>query len=321
MERKLSLFGPLVLIAAGTLWLMISSGKIPSENLWALTHYWPFLLIGAGIGLILSPFWKYSPMVMDILIVGGAVLTIVFAPQLGWQNPSMFSIIQNGNFFIGLGEPGSGNILTETRKVGNFQSIKLDYPAQVVITQGSVESVKVEAEDNVLPGLKTQVQNDRLGIFYKVDDGRHVNPKKPVKITIVVKNLNTVDFTSAGDLTINGLTTDKLDISLSSAGNFKMSELNVKALSVNLSGAGSMTASGITDNLDVNISGFGSFNGKELHGKFAHVNLTGAGGAIVWVDGSLNVNISGAGSVNYYGSPTVNKQVSGVGGVNKSGDK
>jgi hypothetical protein len=55
MERKLSLFWPLTLIAAGVIWLLVSAGKLPAENLWALTHFWPFLLIGAGVGLILQP--------------------------------------------------------------------------------------------------------------------------------------------------------------------------------------------------------------------------------------------------------------------------
>jgi 4-hydroxy-2-oxoglutarate aldolase len=32
-------------------------GRIPSENLWALARFWPFLLIAAGIGLILRSYW------------------------------------------------------------------------------------------------------------------------------------------------------------------------------------------------------------------------------------------------------------------------
>jgi hypothetical protein len=197
----------------------------------------------------------------------------------------------------------------------------VDYPAQVFITQGNAESVRIEAEDNVLPGLKSEVRNGQLRIFYKSEDGRHVNPKKIVKITIVVKDLKDVDFTSAGELNIKGLKTDNLSLSLSGAGNLILDNILVEKLDVNLSGAGSMTASGTADDLDVNISGFGNFEGSELYGKTARVNISGAGSATVWADDELDAEISGAGSINYYGSPNVTKQINGIGDVSHKGNK
>ena len=321
MEQRRSLFGPLLLIAAGVIWLLVKSGTIPAANLWALTHIWPFLLIAAGLGIILRSYWKYTSIVLDVLIIGGAILAILYAPQLGWTNPSIISMINNSEPFIGPGERGSGNVVTETRDVSGFQAIDISYPAQVLVKQGSKESLEIEAEDNLLPGLKTQVKNGVLDIFYKTTNGKHVNPTKTVKITIVVKDLTSVDFTSAGDLTIENLKTNALDVSLSGAGNLKLNKILVKALGVDLSGAGSMSASGTADDLNLNISGFGDFKGTDLHSKDAQVDISGAGSATMWVDNNLDAQISGAGSISYYGSASVTKQVSGVGGVNHLGNK
>jgi hypothetical protein len=322
MEQKRSLFGPLLLIAAGVIWLLVKSGTIPSGNLWALTHIWPFLLIAAGLGIILRPYWRYTSIMLDVLIIGGAILAIVFATQLGWASPSMLSMFNNnGEVFMGPGERGSGNVVTEAREVSGFRAIEVSYPAQVLVMQGNEESLKIEAEDNLLPNLKTQVRNGTLEIFYKRENGKHVNPTKTVKITIIVKDLAEVDFTSAGELTIEKLKSDNLDVSLSGAGNLDLDDIRVKGLGVNLSGAGSMTASGVADNLDLNISGFGDFKGADLHGKVARVNISGAGSATVWVDEDLTAGISGAGSISYYGSASVTKQISGVGGVNRIGNK
>lgn len=321
MSQPKTLFGPLLLIAAGVIWLLTKSGNIPASNLWALTHVWPYVLIAAGLGLILRSYWQYANILLDIVIIGGAVLAIVYAPQLGWDNPSMITVIGNNDFYVGPSTPGSGKVITQTRDVDDFTAIQMDYFAQVTVTQGSATSVKVEAEDNVLPGLQTRVRNDALEIFYKVEDGEHVRPTKPIKITIVVKDLKEVDFGSAGELTLNGIETDALDISLSGAGNLKVNDLVVRKFGVDLSGAGSMSASGEADDFTLNISGFGSFNGKELHSKTADINLSGAGSATVWVDDKLDANVSGVGSVNYYGSPSVSKNVSGVGSVSRSGDK
>ena len=320
MSKTRSLFGPLLLIAIGAIWLLTKSGSVPSANLWALTYVWPYVLIVAGIGLILRAYWEYSNMLVDVLIVGGVVLAILFAPTLGWNTPSTSVFVFDGNRF-GPGIAGSGSIVSEMREVTDFHAIEVDYPAQVFVTQGSATSVEVEADDNFLPGLQTRVRNGTLEISYKADDGEWVNPSKGVKITIVIKELDKVSIDSAGDLELDGIKSDKLRISVSGAGNVDLKDIDVKELSIDMSGAGNILASGDADEFDLETSGFGNFNGKDLHTKTAKIEMSGAGSSTVWVDDELDVDISGAGSVNYYGSPNVTKNVSGVGSVSRSGDK
>lgn len=321
MEQKRSIFWPLFLIAAGVIWLLVKAGTIPSANLWALTYIWPFVLIALGVGIILRSFWKHAFILVDLVLIGGAVLAILYASQMGWNHPSMLSLINIDEPFIGLGEPGSGNIVTETRQVSDFSAIDVNYPAQVIVKQGAKESVEIQAEDNLIPNLRTQVRGGVLDISYKRENGRHVNPTKFVKITVLVKDLDDVEFTSAGELIIEKLETDTLDVSLSGAGSLKLDDIQVKNLSVNLSGAGNTIASGTADHLAVNISGLGDFKGADLHGKDADIHISGAGSATVWVDDELSAEISGAGSVDYYGSASVTRQISGVGSVKHLGDK
>jgi hypothetical protein len=321
MEQQRSLFGPLLLIAAGAVWLLIKAGVVPGENLWALTHIWPYLLIAAGAGLILRGYWRYASVLMDVLIIGGILLAIVFAPRLGWQNPSLLGGFWHEGWYLGPGSPGSGNIVTQTRDVSGFDSVQVEFPAEVFISQGGEESVKVKADDDFLPGLKTEVHNGTLEIFYDTSNGRRVNPTEALTVTIVVRELKDVEFSSAGKLTVEELEGDSLDISLSGAGSMELKEISVEQLSISLSGAGSMTASGSATQLNLQISGFGSFDGGDLRADTADVGLSGAGSATLWVEQKLDAQISGAGSVNYYGDASVTRQVSGLGGVNHIGDK
>ena len=322
MSKPRSIFGPLLLIAVGAIWLLTKSGSIPSSNLWALTYVWPYVLIAAGVAIILRSYWSYANVLMDVVIIGGVILAIFFAPQLGWDAPSSIFVFHDGDFYVGPGEPGSGKLITETRDVGDFTAVELGYPAQVFVTQGSSASVKIEAEDNLLSGLQTRVRGGTLEIFYRVDGGKRVNPTKPVKIILVVKDLKSANISSAGELSLEDIEADNLDLAVTGAGNLKLNDVVVmRDLSVNLSGAGNVTASGEADHFRLDISGFGSYNGRELHTMTADINLSGAGSATVWVDEELEASISGAGSVSYYGSPNVTKQISGVGGVNHLGDK
>ena len=321
MSTPRSLFGPLLLIAVGAVWLLTRSGYLPSSNLWALTHVWPYILIAAGAGLILRAYWRQANLLMDVIIVGGVTAAIFFAPALGWDNPSVNTFMFDDNGFIGPYTPGSGNVVTQTRELDDFQKIEVDYPAQVIVVQGDETSVKIEAEDNFIDGLQTRVQNETLRIFYRVEDGDRVRPTKVVKVTVTVKELTDVNFGGAGDLTLEGIQSDELNLDVSGAGNLKLNDIDAKELSIDMSGAGNISASGEADALKMVISGFGNFNGKDLQVMTADVNLSGAGSATLWVEDRLEAGISGAGSINYYGSPEVTRRVSGVGSVGKSGDK
>ncbi len=318
MNKKFSLFSPLLLIATGAMWLLIQQGIVPTANLWALTYLWPFLLIAVGLSLILRSYWKYSPLVLDVLLVGGAFAAVFYAGQLGWAN--MPSYVFQGSHF-GQGQPGSGKVITAAREVNDFHGITVEYPAEIVIKQGSAESLKIEAEDNVIKDLRTAVKAGMLTIDRGSDRDLWVRPTKPVRITIVVKELDEFNFNSAGIVKLDSLKSDTLDLNINGAGSLTLDDIQVKILNCRLDGAGTLTLSGSVDNLTVDMSGFGSFKAADLKAQIADVRIDGAGSATVWVEKSLTADISGAGSISYYGSPTLTKNVDGVGSINSLGNK
>lgn len=319
--KERSIFWPLAMIAAGVLWLLVGMGYIPHANLWALTHILPFLLIALGLGLILRAYWRFAGMLVALLVVVGAVLAVVYAPQLGWNNTPDWTVWNFGPDFGG-SLPGSGVIKTETRQITDLDAVTVDYPADIIIRQGDKSSLTITADDNLLPQLRTDVQNGNLTIENSVHNwNQRVRPTETVQVTLTVQNLHQVAFTNAGQLHIEGLKTDNLNITVSGAGDLNLSELEVKNLSCFLSGAGNFNADGTADNITVRISGFGNFNGGDLQTQSADANISGAGNATLWVESQLDANISGAGSIRYYGTPTVTKHVSGVGDVRNLGEK
>ena len=317
MKEHRSLFWPLTLIAAGVIWLLISMGQIPAGNLWALTHIWPYVLIALGVGLILRGLWRPLGTVITALVVIGAAAAVYSAPQLGWDDAPAWSIHED--FGVG-GVRGSGILKTETRKVSGFDALALDYPAEVIIKQGASESLTIEAEDNLLPQLSTEVRDGTLHIENNESNyNDRVNPTKIIRITITVKELREVDFSSAGKLTVNGLKGKSLDIYLSGAGDITLNDLELDQLTAGLSGAGKFTASGTATNLKMTISGLGNLEAADLTVQTADIEISGAGSVTVRVEEHLEVSISGAGSVTYYGSPTVTKSISGAGDVKQAG--
>ncbi len=320
MERRLHLFWPLALIAAGVIWILVVLGTIPAANLWALTYVWPVLLIGAGVSLILRPYWRFASPVVSAVIIAIVLLSVLFAAQLGWnQLPAVdFS---HGTLFWGGTVRGSGHVITEQRDVKGFTAISLAYPASVVILQGTTESLTIEAEDNVVAALRTEVVNGVLQIDNLRDHRVYINATQPVRITITAKELKDVSFDAAGDLTIQGLNGSDFRVELNGAGSISLQNAKLQSLHASLDGAGSLHASGTADTLTIDLNGLGSFDGAALHSQKATVNVNGMGSADVWVESSLAANINGLGSVNYYGSPSVRQSVNGLGSVNNKGTK
>jgi hypothetical protein len=322
--KNRTFFWPFVMIATGFVWLLINLGTISSDNLWALTQVWPYLLMILGVGLIVRSFWRSAGMLFSGLIVLGAVLSVLYAPQFGWNKPASWAGIAQFNVGseFGGGVDGSGVVVSEKREVSSFTAIEVRYPAEVVIKQAEVNAVTVETDDNLLPQLSTRISNGTLVIENKVTPwNKRVNPSNGIKITISVKDLRSVDFPSAGKVTIEGIRSESLKLDVSGAGSLSLVEVSLGAFDVNLSGAGSIEAQGTTDSLNVEISGAGSFTGSDLKANTADANISGVGSCELWVVDDLTANISGLGSINYYGSPKVHKNVSGLGNVNSLGQK
>jgi hypothetical protein len=215
-------------------------------------------------------------------------------------------------------EQGSGNIVTETRSVSNFDQLDLSGIGDVVLIQGSKEALSIEAEDNVIKHITTEVRNGTLYIGY---DHKTIIPTKPVKFTLTMRNIHGLNTTGVSNLQSDKVVTDQLEIGISGTGSIELISLTADQLSLNVSGAGNFTSEGEVKSQKVNLSGAGNYRGEDLKSKTADITISGLGQVSVWVTDVLDVTISGTGGVDYYGSPQINQQISGLGKINHKGNK
>ena len=212
---------------------------------------------------------------------------------------------------------GSGTVRSESRPVSAFDEVELAGVGALTITQGPQESLTVEAEDNLLPQIRSEVRGRRLVI--ELDGGRTVTlrPTKPIRYAVTVRDLTAVKLSGAGNVAIPGLTTSTLDVRVSGAGDVTLDGLTAGELALALSGAGDATVSGTVTRQEVTMSGAGSYRAERLESQDARLTVRGAGGATVRASNALNVKVSGAGMVEYFGNPTVSQDISGAGRVTR----
>ncbi len=217
---------------------------------------------------------------------------------------------------------GSGRVATESRAVSNFDGLSLSGIGEVTVTQGDSEALTVEAEENLMPYLKTQVRNGTLAI--SIDD-RYLRtalvPTRPVRFNLSVKNLKSIDLSGAGNIQSASLKSDYLAIRISGAGALTLDHVEASDLTSTLSGVGNLKVAGQVTSQTANLSGVGGYDAGELNSRTARINVNGTGSATVWAQDNLYVAINGMGSVNYYGSPRVQQTMAGMGSIKQLANK
>jgi hypothetical protein len=215
----------------------------------------------------------------------------------------------------------SDNIITETRPVSGFTGVDMRTIGTVTITQGGTEALIVKGSDNLLPLVKTSVQNGILVIEMENINIQSLKKGNVLTFEITVKDLNSLNVSGLGTVEMSGLETKSLNLAMSGAGAIKIDKLAADSVSVNVSGMGGITLAGTANHADVSIFGAGEISAADLECKTANASISGVGTATVWVADELTGNISGAGGVRYYGEPKTKTNSTGVGRFEALGKK
>ncbi len=211
---------------------------------------------------------------------------------------------------------GSGVIESETRPVSDFDQLELSGLGVIYITQGTEETLKIEAEDNVLPAITTAVRNGVLQIGFDENNWPNVvQPTETIRYYLTVKDLERIELSGAGGVEADQLSATNLVITSSGAGDIQIDQIAAKTLDVALSGAGSCQLGGEVATQNIEISGAGNYSAAELQSQTAKIAVSGLGSVEIWATDTLDVDISGAGSVKYYGTPSVSQDISGAGSI------
>lgn len=187
--------------------------------------------------------------------------------------------------------PGSGKAATETRQVSGFTRIDLAGVGDLVVEQGDGESLTIEADDNVLGSLTSDVENGTLKLDRK--PGFNLRSVSPIRYRVAVSTLDGLVLSGSGTITANDLTVD--------------------ALSTEISGSGVVVVTGTAGSQNVSVSGSGRHEASELATERAVADVSGSGEVLLTVSTELKVSISGSGTVTYSGDPQVNQSISGSG--------
>ena len=243
----------------------------------------------------------------------------------------------------GLGEEGSGTLVTERLALSGFTGIEIGGSWEVTVRPGPYD-VQVTVDDNVVDDLRVEVRGDALhfGLRPQVRLRRvtlRAQVTMPTLDAVAVSGSGAATFsdfesralrlsvTGSGDVQGSGISVGVMDAAVSGSGDITLEGCARESASVSITGSGDVTLRGASDDeqpagaLTLQISGSGSADLGGCAFASANVRITGSGsGTLTLGSGDLTGSISGSGEIRYRGSPArVDVRTTGSGRVIKDG--
>ena len=209
---------------------------------------------------------------------------------------------------------GNGNVIKQNRPVGTFDALDVSSAFDIFITQGSSPALTVEADENLLPYIRTDVVGNTL----KIETSKSIRHSHSLKVYVTVVTLRDIGISGAVTLNSeNKISGQELTISCSGASEADL-ELAYERLSMDCSGASKLKLAGTVSQVRLDFSGASELRAFNLVADNMDIDVSGAGEADVNVLKNLNVDISGAADVRYKGTPQINQHISGAGSLRKA---
>ncbi|AXY75773.1 DUF2807 domain-containing protein [Paraflavitalea soli] len=224
-------------------------------------------------------------------------------------------VLSSCDFVAGKRVKGNGNVQTVDRPETGFEGIVGGSNFDTYVGIGPY-SVKIEAEENIIPYIETFVDNGVLRIETK--DGFWLKPRRAVKITVTAPRLTRIHSSGNGNIISTTKLTDSSRIDLRVTGNAEMKvEVDAPEIEAELTGNGGIEVKGLARNFNCKTTGNGHIEAMDLQTESTKVEIFGNGNANVNASVKLDVRIGGNGDVRYKGSAQTSTHITGNGSLKK----
>jgi len=207
---------------------------------------------------------------------------------------------------------GEGPIISKDLDLDEFEGFEMAISANVILSKGNKQSVRVEGQANIIDNIKTRVS----GKIWDINFDKNTKNHKKVIIYITIPHLTEIELSGSGSVkgedSFDNL--DRIDLSVTGSGNIKLS-VSSKKSNCRISGSGNIKLSGESNFNKISITGSGDFHGYNLDTHESKISITGSGDCEVNVSDDLDLNIVGSGDVYYKGKPKLRSNIIGSGDV------
>ena len=210
---------------------------------------------------------------------------------------------------------GSGSVVRKALSVQAFHGIAVEGSIDVVLSPAGSQKVEVEAQENLVGLVTTDVRNG----VWTISTSKGFSTSKPFVVHVSVPVIDMVRIDGSGDVKGTGaFTAGRVDLAIQGSGDIDLA-FNASSVEASVHGSGDIKLNGRCTDLKADVQGSGDINAKELRVESAFASTAGSGNITVYTSGRLTAVITGSGDVVYSGDPAnVTTSVVGSGEVSAS---
>lgn len=198
----------------------------------------------------------------------------------------------------------SAGISKQNRPVAEFHGISVSSGIDLYITQDNVEKVRVEADDDDMKNLITEVEDGILKIYMKEKSWLHLDWTHTArKVYVSFKMLDKLEASAGSDIfSQSALKLKQLKLDASSGSDIKL-ELTAEKVEAQTSSGSDIKLNGKAEYLQANASSAGDIDAIYFQVKRCDADVSSGSDIRVHVTEQLNANASSGGDIAYRGNP------------------
>lgn len=221
------------------------------------------------------------------------------------------SCMMDVNF--GNGKTGNGEIVEETRAVSeDFTEVLASEGIDVFVTQDSEFKISVEADENIIDLIGTDIRDGKLKIHAIENIGRATK-----NVYVSLPRITALNSSSGADLVVqNVIESESIELDASSGADLRV-ELRANEVSADASSGADIRISGTADILHADASSGSDIKARELEVKRCNADASSGADISVNVSESLVADASSGADITYSGEASVHTKKSVSGSVRK----
>lgn len=202
---------------------------------------------------------------------------------------------------------GNGKLVTREVPVSSFDALKASGVYELKLSQGSKETVKIEADENLQELFQVRNEGNKLVIDMKKMENKDLKSKNKMKVYVTFKRIKEMELSTVGNVgSEEQLAFEDLNMENKSVGNVDL-KLTANKIALKNTSVGNVKLSGKAQDAVVKNSGVGSLEAGSFVVQTMNIENTGIGSAEVNAEKDLKVKDSFMGKVKNKGSAPVRK--------------
>lgn len=217
------------------------------------------------------------------------------------------------NMNWGDGKQGNGQVTEESRNVSeDFTTVYASEGLDVFVSQGDDYEILVEADENIIDLIGTDIEDGKLKIHAIENIGRATK-----KVYVTLPEVDALKSSSGADLIAQTLIkSDKIVLDASSGSDIEV-EVLANEVEADASSGADIKVSGKTDTLYADASSGSDIKARNLTAKTCTADASSGADISVNVSEKLTADASSGADISYTGEAAVTKKKSVSGSVRK----